>query len=77
MRGTRRPLAFVTQAVRATRLLATDRRIPRSLRGLVALGALPIPGPLDEGLLLLAAGILYTFYRQPMREAWQKARRLP
>jgi len=37
-------------------------------------GALPVPGPVDEAVLLLAAGILYTFYRQPMREAWQQAR---
>jgi len=26
----------------------------------------------EEALLLLATGILYTFYRQPMREAWKK-----
>jgi hypothetical protein len=40
---------------------------------LIVAGALPIPGPVDEVVLLFAAGILYTFYRQPMREAWQRA----
>jgi hypothetical protein len=60
--------------MRAARLLANDRRIPRPVRGLVVVGALPIPGPVDEVVLLFAAGILYTFYREPMREAWQQAR---
>jgi hypothetical protein len=59
------------------RLLVSDRRIPRPLRGLVVVGALPIPGPVDEAVLLLAAGLLYTFYRQPMREAWEQAQAKP
>jgi hypothetical protein len=70
----RRALAFATRAIRAVRLLVSDRRIPRPLRGLVVVGALPIPGPVDEAILLLAAGLLYAFYRQPMREAWEQAR---
>src|SRR5712692_1931810 len=70
VRGAVRPtLAFAAHAIRAARLLATDRRIPRAVRGLVVVGALPVPGPVDEAVLLVAAGILYTFYRQPMREA--------
>jgi hypothetical protein len=66
-------VAFVAHAIRAARLLVTDGRIPRPLRGLVIVGALPIPGPVDEAVLLLAAGVLYAFYREPMREAWQLA----
>ena len=66
-------LGFLTHATRAARLLVNDRRIPRSVRGLVVVGALPIPGPVDEAVLLVAAGILYAFYRRPMREAWQRA----
>jgi hypothetical protein len=65
-----RPLA---RTVRAVRILARDGRIPRPLRGLVALGVLPIPGPVDEAVLLVAAGILFAFYREPMREAWRTA----
>ena len=34
---------------------------------------LPIPGPVDEAVLLLLAPILFVFYRQPMREAWLNA----
>jgi hypothetical protein len=55
------------------RLLAGDKRIPRPLRWLIGLGALPIPGPFDEAALLLAGLILVLFYRRPMRDAWQKA----
>jgi hypothetical protein len=33
------------------------------------------PAPVDEAVLLLAAGLLYAFYRQPTREAWQRANR--
>jgi hypothetical protein len=65
--------AFIRHALRAARLLITDGRIPRPLRGLVIIGALPIPGPVDEAVLLLAAGLLYALYRRPMREAWALA----
>jgi hypothetical protein len=64
---------FVFRTLRAVKLLATDRRIPRPLRGLIALGALPIPGPFDEALLLIAAAPLFLFYRPMLREAWQRA----
>ena len=46
------------RAIRAVRLLAQDGRIPRPLRLLAALGLLPIPGPIDEGILLLVAAAL-------------------
>jgi len=64
---------LAAHAIRAVRLLIADRRIPRPLRGLVVVGALPIPGPVDEAVLLLAAGLLYAFYRDPLREAWRLA----
>lgn len=64
----------VVHAIRAVRLLARDGRIPRPLRGLVAIGVLPIPGPVDEAVLLVAAVLLFSFYREPMREAWTHTR---
>jgi hypothetical protein len=61
------------RAIRAVRILARDGRIPRPLRWLVAVGLLPVPGPFDEAVLLVAAGILFVFYRGPLREAWRTA----
>lgn len=55
------------------RILARDGRIPRPLRWLVALALLPIPGPVDEALLVLVAAILLVFYRPRLREAWRAA----
>jgi len=43
------------------------------LRGLAALGLLPVPGPLDEAVLVLVGAILYGFYREPLRDAWRQA----
>jgi hypothetical protein len=57
------------------KLLARDSRIPRPLRWIAGLALLPIPGPVDEVILLLIAPILFVFYREPMREAWQRAGR--
>ena len=64
---------FFRHVFRAVRIAATDRRIPRWLRGLVGLGLLPIPGPVDELVLVIAAVPLALFYRQQLREAWQAA----
>jgi hypothetical protein len=60
----------VRRLVRAVRLLARDGRIPRPLRGLVAFGLLPLPGPLDELALLLAAALLWLFHRRVLKDAW-------
>jgi len=47
--------------------------IPKPLRWLAAAGLLPIPGPFDEVILLLVAGILFVSYRPQLREAWKQA----
>ena len=65
--------AFVVRAIRAVKIAAYDGRIPKWLRGVVAVGLLPIPGPFDEAVLILIAPILFAFYRQPLAEAWQRA----
>ena len=56
--------------IRTVRLLARDGRIPRPLRGLVAFGLLPLPGPLDELALLVAGALLWIFHRRALRDAW-------
>lgn len=66
-------LTFLRRTIRATRIAATDKRIPRPLRWVAALGLLPIPGPLDEVVLLLVAVPLGLFYRRPLADAWRQA----
>ena len=65
--------AFILRTIRAVRLLARDGRIPRPLRWGGVMGLLPIPGPFDEGVLLLVGGILWLFYRDRLKEAWRRA----
>jgi hypothetical protein len=60
------------RTIRAVGIAATDRRIPRPLRWLAALGLAPIPGPFDEALLLVVAVPLALFYREPLAEAWKR-----
>jgi hypothetical protein len=55
------------------KVLARDARVPKPLRWVAAVGLLPIPGPVDEAVLLLIAPVFLIFYREPMRDAWQQA----
>ena len=64
---------MLRRAARAVKLLATDGRIPRRLRGAAAFGLLPLPGPLDEAVLLVVAAVLWLFYRERLSEAWRRA----
>jgi hypothetical protein len=66
-------LAFFKRVVRAARFAATDKRIPRPLRWFAALGLLPVPGPFDEIVLLIAAVPLVLFYREPLADAWRRS----
>jgi hypothetical protein len=65
--------AFTARAIRAAGLLARDGRIPKPLRWIAGLALLPIPGPVDEAILLLVAPLFFLCYRGPMRDAWQRA----
>jgi hypothetical protein len=60
--------------IRAVKFLARDGRIPKPLRGLVAFGLLPIPGPVDEAVLLIVGLVLLALYRPVLREAWEASR---
>jgi hypothetical protein len=66
---------LIATTIRAMRLIAKDPRIPKPLRWVAGIGLLPIPGPVDEVLLVLVAPIFLLFYREPMRDAWRKAAR--
>ena len=64
---------------RLRRILATaktvarDPRVPRWTRGLLAVGLLPIPGPFDEAVLLVALVLLLVRHRPIVRDAWREA----
>ena len=64
---------MISRSIGVMRLLARDTRVPRPLRFIAAIGLLPIPGPLDEIVLVLVAPVFLIFYRDPMREAWRRA----
>jgi hypothetical protein len=66
-------LSFLRHTLSAVRIAAADKRIPKPLRWLVALGLLPIPGPFDEALLIVVSVPLALFYRRPLAEAWARA----
>jgi hypothetical protein len=65
--------SFIAQTIRAVRGLAREGRIPRPLRWAAAFGLLPLPGPIDEAVLVLVGFILWAFYRDLLSEAWQRA----
>jgi hypothetical protein len=62
--------------IRALRLVLRDERIPWPIRWLGGVALLPIPGPIDEAVLILLLPVL-ALYRGPMREAWQNAAGAP
>jgi hypothetical protein len=66
-------MTALRRILRAVRLLARDGRIPRWLRGLAAVGLAPIPGPVDEFVLLVVAAVLWLGYRDRLRAAWREA----
>jgi hypothetical protein len=58
----------VKQLAKTLRSLARDPRIPRPVRWLLLFAVLPIPGPVDEIVGLLALGIIALFWRPVLRE---------
>ena len=66
-------MARVRHLIRAMKVLARDDRIPKLLRWVAGIALLPIPGPVDEAVLVLVAP-LFLLYREPVREAWHTTR---
>ena len=55
------------------KLVARDECIPRPLRWIAGLSLLPIPGPVDEAVLILVAPLFLLLYRERVRDAWRQA----
>jgi hypothetical protein len=66
-------VARLKALLRTLKALARDPRIPRPIRWLLVFGLLPIPGPLDEAVLLVAFGLIAVFCRPIYREIKAKA----
>ena len=49
--------------LRVAKRLVKEPHLPRPLRWLLVFALLPIPGPIDEAALLLAALTIAVFYR--------------
>jgi hypothetical protein len=69
--GARSGPGLLIRTTRAVRILARDGRIPKPLRGAAAFGLLPLPGPLDEAVLLGVGLLLWVFYREQLSDAWR------
>ena len=72
MREMGSPRRFLRRTLRAVAIVIRDRRIPRPIRWGAALGLLPVPGPFDELVLILVAGVLWLFYRDRLMDAWTR-----
>lgn len=60
--------------LRTGKIMTRDKRIPRWLRwGIVASVAIPLPGPIDEGVALVLVLVVCLFWRVAVREAYAKA----
>ena len=57
--------------LRAVKSLARDPRIPRPVRWILVASLLPVPGPFDEAIGLIALGIIFVFWRPVLRDALQ------
>lgn len=58
------------RALRTANAVARDKRIPRWVRLLILVGALPIPGPVDEVALIVGVVVLVVLHRPLVVEHW-------
>ena len=64
---------MLKRTLRAVQLLVREDRLPRWLRALALVGIAPVPGPVDEAVLVVVAAILWLGYRERLRAAWRDA----
>lgn len=64
---------MIGRLLRTAKTVACDSRIPRWTRVLLVIGLLPIPGPIDEAVLLAALAGVCIRHRDIVRESWGKS----
>jgi hypothetical protein len=67
----------VKRLAKTLQALAKDPRIPRPVRWLLVLALLPIPGPVDEIIGLVALGLIALFWRPILQEIRAQQRATP
>ena len=60
--------------LRVAKRLVREPHLPKPLRALLIFALLPIPGPVDELALILAAGTIAIFYRPRFRALLEEER---
>lgn len=60
--------------LRALKALSRDPRIPRPVRWVLLASLLPVPGPFDEAVGLLALGLIAVFWRPVLRDVLRQHR---
>ena len=65
--------ARLARCLRAGRILVRDEKIPRPVRWAGAFALMPIPGPVDEAMLVAVCAVAWLLYRDRLRQAWQLA----
>ena len=60
--------------LRVAKRLATEPHLPKPLRALLVFALLPIPGPIDELALFIAAVTIAVFYRPRFRALLEEER---
>lgn len=66
--------AWCRRVLRIAKALWRDDALPRPVRWLLVVGLLPIPGPFDEVMVLIALGVVWCFYRPALRRAIEASR---
>ena len=60
--------------LRVAKRLASEPHLPKPLRALIVFALLPIPGPVDELALFIAAATIAVFYRPRFRALLEEER---
>lgn len=61
----------VKKVIRTGKRLLSSKKLPKPLVAVLAIGLMPIPGPVDEVFAVVGFLIAFLFYRSVVLEAWR------